>query len=897
MVQSLFKEHQVSRCVLVWDQKGKGFRHQIFPEYKANRAIPPEDLSIQIENSRKASELLGFPQFDALGFEADDVIATLIHRSPNQPFVIVTGDKDLLQLVSDQVWCLDTLKNVWGGPQTAFDKFGVTPNLVVDVQSLCGDSVDNVPGAPGIGPKTAAQLIQEFGNLQGVLAESKRRWAIAEKDRPKDGALKGKKLESIALNIEKIEMSQKLVQLSVEAPVELNPKSYEIRPSDAGLINFSEKLGFTRAIQAIDRILHPNGPAPAAQEALQGEFAMNHGSSSTSHHSANFIGISSLSELAEVLKSAERVNEFALDTETFGLATNTLDNLVGISFSFSENLAYYIPLRHREIEKNLALDGVILQLQKFFYTTNPLCRIVFQNAKFDLHVLAVEKLRIPLHRIEDTMIASFVINPSERHGMDELAVKYLDSYNTIKFTDVVGSLNNFSEVPVEQATQYAAEDAWITLKLWKILSEKLHADNLWPVYESLDRPLISILQQMEEHGVLLDVPYLRKLSFELKTELALKEKEAIDLLKLDGIHVSPDFNLNSPKQIAKILFEELKLPIIKKGKTGPSTDVSVMEELASKHKFPKAVLDIRELSKLLGTYVDALPELTEAGTSRLHTDFSQTIAVTGRLASSKPNLQNIPIRTEKGKKIRFAFTVPPGKTLLGIDYSQIELRVMAHMSQDPALLKAFNEDADIHRRTAALVFDKSEEQINSDERRMAKAINFGIIYGQTAFGLAGALQIDRREAQKFIDGYFRTYPKIKSFMDSLIEGAREKGFVKTLTGRIRYLPDIHSKNPSLRNFAERTAINTPLQGTAADLMKAAMIRVQKEVLSLHNDSWLILQVHDELLFEVNSEKIENFKNSVVSIMERRSLLSSFGCPEFLIPMKAEAATGQNWGEL
>ncbi len=887
MLQSLFRDHRVNRCALVWDQKEKGFRHEIFPAYKANRAIPPEDLSIQIENSREAARLFGLPQFDCRGFEADDVIATLVRRHPEQKFVIVTGDKDLLQLVGPNVWCLDTLKNQWGGLQTALLKFGVAPEKIEDVQALCGDSVDNIPGAPGIGPKGASQLINEFGSLEAVLAEATRRWQLPEKERPSKDALKGKKLEAIATHIDQIHLSLKLVRLSIDVPIEFREEVFQLQVASPELKSWTDKMGFQRIVETLNRILHPGSKSP--------ELPLEN-TAPKSEARATFQTITTLAALEEMLLKHQRSNLIALDTETHGLSVHNEENLVGISFCGSETEAYYVPLRHEEKSGDLSIETVVNRLQSFFFTTNPLCRIVFQNAKFDLHALAREGLRVPLHRIEDTMIASFVLNPSDRHGMDEMALRHLN-YNTMKFKDVLADRKTFAEVPLDIATQYAAEDAWVTWKLWTLLKSKLDAENLWRVYDLLDRPLIAILQKMEEQGVLLDVPYLRNLSRELHEELLQKESAAIELLKADGIHCGPGFNLNSPKQIAKVLFEELKLPVIKKGKTGPSTDVSVMEELAHRHPFPKAVLEIRELSKLLGTYVDALPELVQGGRSRLHTDFSQTIAVTGRLASSNPNLQNIPIRTEKGKRIRFAFTVPPGMLLLGIDYSQIELRVLAHMSEDPELLKAFNEGADIHRRTAALVFGKSESEINSDERRMAKAINFGIVYGQTAFGLASALQIDRKQAQKFIDGYFATYPKIKGFMDSLIAGAHEKGFVTTLTGRIRYLPDIHSKNPSLKNFAERTAINSPLQGTAADLMKAAMIRVQKEVLSLYPEARMILQVHDELLFEVPESEIEAFTKAAVQVLERRNLLADFACASFLVPMKADAAYGKNWGEL
>jgi DNA polymerase-1 len=493
------------------------------------------------------------------------------------------------------------------------------------------------------------------------------------------------------------------------------------------------------------------------------------------------------------------------------------------------------------------------------------------------------------------MLMSFALDPTARHGMDALSQKYLE-YTPIPFKEALGEHDNFAQVDVDTATRYAAEDAAVTYKLWEILSGKLD-EPLRRVYEKLDLPLVPMLQDMERDGILLDVPVIRKISHALHEEVTGLEAKAIGLLRDSGVDVPADFNLGSPKQVAWALFDQLKLPVIKKTKTGPSTDVEVMEELSPQHPFPAVLLEVREINKLLGTYIDAFPELVDPGDTRLHTDFSQTIAVTGRLSSSKPNLQNIPIRTERGRKIRAAFRAPEGRLLLGVDYSQVELRVLAHMSRDKQLLRAFHENADIHRRTAALVLGKDEASINNDDRRMAKAINFGIVYGQTAFGLAKTLGVDRRQAQSFIDEYFRTYPGIRDYMDTMLEQARESGVARTLTGRRRPLADIHSKNPTLRNFAERTAINSPIQGTAADLMKAAMLEVRRKVLPKHPQALLVLQIHDELLFECSPEGVAALQADVLETMERQDLLAPFGCEPFVLKIKADAASGPHWGAL
>ena len=891
MLLSLLDQHEVKRCVLLWDQKEKGYRNKIFPAYKANRSAPPEDLGLQLENCKLGVDAIGIKQLDAAGFEADDLIATLIHQHPEENFVIVTGDKDLLQLVGPHVWCLDTMKQKWSHVEETFEKFGVEPRLVPQVQALCGDSVDNVPGAPGVGPKTAIQLIQYYKSLDAVLNTAVARHEDGSKPVDKADPLKGKKVESIAENLDLVRISLDLVTLSHEAPVPKDLSRFNLSEPDWDKLKvFATSMGFTRLFDQIEK-RHRSATGNAAPQSSQDVAA-------PTESRFEFSRIESVENFREVLALHATADRLALDTETFSLELSGTGDLVGFSFAFSQERGYYVPLRHQEggianLEPSAALDILTHWLQE----TAPFCRVVFHNAKFDLHVLAQEGLTLSAERIDDTMIASFVLNPGERHGMDVLAAKHL-GYSCMSFEEALGELENFSFVDVERATRYAAEDAVVTFSLWEKLSRDLGQDErLLKIYAELDAPLASLLFEMESEGFCLDLEVLQRLSDEFHREVQALETNALAVLKKEGVQVAADFNLGSTKQLAKVLFEELKLPIIKKGKTGPSTDASVLEELSS-HPFPRALLEIREVHKLLSTYIDAFPRLVSPRDGRLHTDFSQTVAITGRLSSSNPNLQNIPIRTERGRRIREAFCAPPGKLLLGIDYSQIELRILAHISEDPELLRAFRENADIHRRTAALVMGTPETQVSDDDRRMAKAINFGIIYGQTPFGLAKSLGIERNQAKKFIDEYFKTYPGIRGYMDSVLEEAQRTQCVKTLAGRVRYLPDIKSKNPTLRNFAERTAINSPIQGTAADLIKKAMLDIRREVLPAFPSVKLVLQIHDELLFEIpDGVDTKAFEGALRERMENPDILRDFIGESFRVPMKVEAGIGPHWGLL
>ncbi|NCN28023.1 DNA polymerase I [bacterium] len=879
MVESLVATEGIERIALIWDRKEKGFRHDLFPEYKANRDAPPEDLSIQIENSQKIMDFFGTRQFSYAGFEADDVIATAVHNHPKQNFVIVTADKDLLQLVTDHVWCLDTMKKKWSNQEEAFEKFGVMPDKIPELQALCGDSVDNIPGAPGIGPKTAAQLMEQFGDLQSILDEAVKRHANPAEFKKVKDALKGKKIEKLAENVDQVKLSLKLVTLSKDVPLEKNLDLYTKNPEQTDeLIGFATELGFHKIVQRHASSANAN----AANEAKK---------------NVKFTLIEDIKQLERILEDNQTAKLLSFDTETKSLASRKANNIVGLSFCFNSQEAYYVAVDHTE-GPNLDKKKVLKAFESFFKDYS-LTNLVFQNAKFDFHVLASEGLRIPAKiDVEDTMIASFVLDPSEPHGMDALAQKYLDGYQTIKFKDVLGDKSNFGEISPKDAADYAAEDAWVTLRLWKKLENLLHECELWEVYERLDRPLVPILFEMEEVGVDVDKGYLAELSKKFHKAEEDCKKTAFKILNDFGVEVNPDtLNLGSTKQIAKILFEDLKLPIIKKGKTGPSTDVSVLQELENQHPFPSLLLEYRELTKLLSTYVDAFPKLIDENTGHIHTDFSQIIAQTGRLASSNPNLQNIPTRTTNGQLIRKAFNARKGHKLLGVDYSQIELRMLAHVSEAENLVKAFQDDADIHRRTAALIFGKEESKVTDDERRAAKTINFGIIYGQSAFGLSKTLKISRSDAQQFIDNYFKSYPQIKDYMDESIRQAQETGFATTITGRRRALRDIQSKNATVRKFAERMAINSPLQGSSADLMKAAMIRVSHEMKKAKVESKMILQVHDELIFEVPNKEVEQMKTLVVSSLESDDLLASFGIHGFKVKMKAVAETADSWGEL
>jgi DNA polymerase-1 len=910
MLMALYEIYQPENVVFVWDTPAKGFRHQIFPQYKANRTAPPEDLGVQIQNSKRVIEVFGIFQIEKDGFEADDIIATIIAKHPDKKFVIVTGDKDLMQLVGPQVWCLDTMKNKWTNQHGAFEKFGVTPEQIRWVQALSGDSVDNIPGAPGIGPKTATDLVQVYGDLDTILSRAKELYLNPElqKNLKKTDPMKGKRIESIYTNHDLIRLSLDLVSLHPDVPIETvqffqSKNSSQNKDEKIKAIqNLFAELGFKKML---DKSLSIFVGSQSSGTSSVSQITTEVNSQTVHHKKWDFICVQSLEELSSILLSAENQPRMSLDTETRSLDVYKEELLVGISLSFNENTAYYIPLRHelgqngetQNSLRNLDFKSVRILFQDYF-KKNIKQKIIFQNAKFDLHVFKTEGfLFSSKQEIEDTMVASYCYDPSESHGMDYLSEKYLEGYRPQSFKEVLNGAKHFGEVSIDNATHYSAEDALVTLKLWNFFEGNLQ--EMAKVYNLIDKPLIQVLYRMERRGFEINTQSLGELSKEFHTELRQIELKARQTLLDSQISLADDFNLLSTKQMAEVLYQQLKLPIKKKGKTGPSTDVNALEDLKDLHPFPRLLLEYREVSKLLSTYIDSFPELVHASTGRIHTDFSQTLTVTGRLSSSKPNLQNIPIRTERGKKIRKAFRAPQSKLLLGADYSQIELRLLAVMSRDATLLQAFHDDADIHRRTAALILGRNEKSITDDERRMAKTINFGIIYGQTAFGLSRELGITKSEAQKFIDGYFQTYPGIAEYSYEAVQIAKKNKSVRTLAGRIRPLKEIDSKNVPLRMFAERSALNSPLQGTAADLIKLAMVRIDTELQTLKElqNSQLILQVHDELLFETNELELRDLERIVKEIMEDRNIFKAFDVEPFPITLKVEVGSGCHWGEI
>ncbi len=890
MLHSLMSSHKIKRCALVWDRPEKGFRHQIFPQYKANRGAPPEDLGIQIENSKKGAHLLGLLQLEASGFEADDIIAAVVDKFPEQNIVVVTGDKDLLQLVGPNCWCLDTSKNKFSNETEAKEKFGVVPSKIAEVQALMGDSVDNIPGAPGIGPKGAQELIHFFGSLDKVLQEAKQRDLSMKA--PKEDPLKGRKLESFKNNIELIETSLKLVSLNRQAPCPTNTLDFELGSTDkSSFQEWSHSLGLEKLAQRILGDLQRKSSEPPTSTDATPNTASTEASIPFSFES---ILLNTEDALKKVLNEHLNHSIMSLDTETRSLDSRSSNNIVGVSFCFEESKAYYIPLSHQNAS-NLDIS-VFNNCWRDFFRVSQLKSILFQNAKFDLHVL--EQCGFPQlnpYVVEDTMVASYVLDPSASHGMDALAQRHLN-YNTQSFESVLGENKSFDQVSVEDACFYSAEDALVTFKLWNVLSRELKQKGLFHVYEKMDRPLIPVLKDIENAGIKVDLAFMSELSQHLHLELQKNEAEALSLLRSEGIEIPEQFNLSSTKQIAWVLFEKLKLPIIKEGKTGPSTDVEVLEELSLQHGFPKILLELRELNKLLSTYVDALPKLVNAETHKLHTHLSQTVAVTGRLASSNPNLQNIPIKTARGREMRKAFVANPNRVLIGADYSQVELRVLAQITQDFHLVEAFKKNQDIHKKTASLILGKDESLVSDDDRRLAKSINFGIIYGQTPFGLAKTLGISRKDAQNFIEQYFKTYPGIKEYMTESIQKAKSDGYAETLFGRRRFLPALHSKNAPIRQFAERTAINSPIQGTAADIIKLAMIECSEVLQQNYPDSHLVLQVHDELIIEAPETLAASIQEQLVAIMEKPKTMEEFNL-KFEVPLKVEAAIGKNWGEI
>ena len=909
MLLKLLADLKASAVAVVFDSKRLNFRNEFYPEYKAHRPEPPEELKPQFALIREATEAFCLPCLELDGYEADDLIATYarLANEAGREVTIVSSDKDMMQLVRPGVRMLDPLKNKPIGPGEVFEKFGVAPDKVVDVQALAGDSVDNVPGVPGIGVKTAAQLITEYGDLESLLARAREIKQPARRQKLIDFA-------------EQARISRRLVLLDDHAPVPKPLEELRVRePDHQKLIDFLKAQGFRTIVSRVEAEMRKDGtiadgalasptptpkstttstttsaPASATQEEIPAEKRSR--PAPPTDVEKRYELVQDLDALAAWVERARSTGILAVDTETDSLTPSTA-TLVGISLATEPGLACYIPLAHKapnaaasgelsfdapEAPTQIPVADAIAALKDVL--EDPSILKIGHNFKFDHQLFARQGVRVA--PVDDSMLISYVLEGGAHgHGMDELAELHL-AYTPISFKEICGTGKNqitFDRVPLDKALAYAAEDADITLRLWSILKPRLVDDRMVTVYETLERPLVPVIADMESCGIRVDRGALSRLSQDLAVRMAEIEKEVHE-------HAGRSFNIGSPKQLGEILFDEMKLGTGKKGKTGAySTDSSVLEELAEQgHVIAQRVLDWRQLAKLKNTYTDALQAQIVEGTERVHTAFAMAATNTGRLSSTDPNLQNIPVRTEEGRKIRRAFVAMDGHKLLSVDYSQIELRLVAEMANIAALKQAFQDGIDIHAATASQVFGVPLDQMTSEIRRKAKAINFGIIYGISGFGLGRQLGIAPGEANAFIKAYFERFHELKVWMEATKAFARQHGYVVTLFGRRCYIPGIHDKNAARRAFAERQAINAPIQGTAADIMKRAMARVPAALKAAGSDARMLLQVHDELLFEVPDAEAEGTAKLVQGVME--------GAAQLGVPLVAEAGIGHNWDE-
>ena len=852
MLQKVVKDEKPDYLCVAFDSKEKTFRHDIYSDYKANRDAPPEDLAKQFPYFEPLVDAFNISSIRIPGYEADDIIGTLALKGSKAGFrvVIVSGDKDMMQLVSPEVQMLDTMKNKWIGVNEVKEKFGVPPEKVIEVMGLMGDSSDHIPGVKGVGPKTATELIQKYGSIEELYK------CIDEIEKKK---LK----EKLIQDKESALLSRKLVTIDTAMKLECSLDDLKVRPSkNEDLRKLFSEFEFSSMLAVLEdgseETSKTTQPLKKKYETVLTETALN-----------------------KWIKKLKKNKIFALDIETTSLRP-VQARAVGISFSCNTGEACYIPLGHSYlgVPDQLRVDWVFDKLKPIL--EDPKIKKVGQNIKYDFIVLKNEGVELQGIAF-DTMLASYLLNPSSRgHNMDALALEHL-GHTTVKYKDVVGTASKeigFDQVQIDRATEYAAEDADITWRLYEKLSGLLKGEDL-KIFEKIELPLLKVLGDMELQGMAVDKSHLQKLSQRIHLLLTEQEKEIYEL-------AGEEFNINSPKQLSVILFEKLELPVIKKTKTGYSTDVSVLEELSAEHDLPEVILLYRQLAKLKSTYVDALQEEIFGKTVRVHTSFNQSVAATGRLSSSNPNLQNIPIRTEMGREIRKSFIAEENNKILSADYSQVELRILAHMSEDESLIDAFINGEDIHTRTAVEIFGTTAERLDAEARRMAKAVNFGIVYGLSAFGLSRQLKIFPKEAKKFIDQYFELYKNVKIYMERTIEDARAMGYTMTLMNRKRYLPDLNSKNRQAREAAERIAINSPIQGSAADLIKLAMINLDREIAQKKLNSRMILQVHDELVFECPSEEEEEMRALVKKEMEEVMPLK--------VPLVVDIGWGDNWND-
>ncbi|SIO23910.1 DNA polymerase I [Salinivibrio sp. ES.052] len=870
MLRSLLRQYPHSHVAVIFDAKGKTFRDDMYEQYKANRPPMPDDLRGQIAPLHKIIKAMGLPLLAVEGVEADDVIGTLATQASKagMPVLISTGDKDMAQLVDQHVTLINTMTNVVMDPDAVREKYGFGPEHIIDYLALMGDKVDNIPGVPGVGDKTATALIANLGGLDDIYANL---------DKIADLSFRGAKsmAKKLTENKEGAYLSYQLATIKLDVALDFTPQQLiKQAPDNDTLVTMYRDLQFRRWLKELDE-----GDAP--EEATSDEPL----SQAVNIERDNYQTVFTLEELEAWLEKIHQADVVAVDTETDSL--NYMEaNLVGISFAVAPGEAAYVPVSHDYLEApaQLSLEEVLSVLRPWL--EDPSAVKVGQNLKYDASVFA--RHNVTLKGIAyDTMLESYVYNSvAGRHDMGSLAERYLQ-HTCISFEDIAGKGKKqltFNQIPLEQAAPYAAEDADVTLRLHHYLIGRVTSDEkLKTIFEFYEMPLVNVLSRMERHGVRIDKDKLATQSETLHTRLIELEREAFEI-------AGEEFNLSSPKQLQAILFEKMGLPVVKKTPSGsPSTNEEVLQELSLDYPLPARILEYRGLAKLKSTYTDKLPRMINAQTGRVHTSYHQAVTATGRLSSTDPNLQNIPIRNEQGRRIREAFTAEPDHTILAVDYSQIELRIMAHLSGDKALLEAFRDGKDIHAATAAEVMGVSLDEVTSEQRRRAKAINFGLIYGMSAFGLSRQLGIGRHEAQTYMDTYFERYPGVKAYMDSTREQAAEKGYVETIFGRRLYLPEIKSRNGMRRKGAERAAINAPMQGTAADIIKRAMILVDQWIqANAADDARLVMQVHDELVLEVKTSSMSKVESQVRKLMESAADLD--------VPLIAEAGSGDNWGE-
>jgi DNA polymerase-1 len=861
MLRRLLADYPDSPVAVVFDAKGKTFRSDIYPEYKAHRPPMPDELREQIEPIHCIVQAMGLPFLCVDGVEADDVIGTLARQATEQgrDVVISTGDKDMAQLVNAHTTLVNTMTDTVMDEAGVEQKFGIPPSLIIDFLALMGDKVDNIPGVPGVGEKTALGLLQGLGGLDSIFSSL---------DKVAELSFRGAKTLGAKLEAEKDSayLSYELATIKTDVPLELAPEELaNSEPNREALVDWFTRMEFRAWL---DELLSGEGDAPPVAEKYESDYVI----------------VTDQAELNGWLDELESADLFAFDTETTSL--NYMEaRIVGVSFAVEAGRAAYVPLAHDYLgaPEQLDRDAVLALLKPLL--EDPDQAKVGQNLKYDASVLANHGIELKGIAF-DTMLESYVLDSTAtRHDMDSLALKYLGQ-KTIHFQEIAGKgakQLTFNQIKVEDAGPYAAEDADITLRLHQVLWPRLSEQSgLASVFTDIELPLVPVLSRIERQGALLSTELLHKQSAELGARLEELKVEAYEL-------AGQEFNLGSPKQLGDILFEKLQLPVIKKTPKGaPSTAEDVLVELALDYPLPKLLLEYRSLSKLKSTYTDKLPEMVNPATGRVHTSYHQAVAATGRLSSSDPNLQNIPIRTEEGRRIRQAFIAPEGYRIVAADYSQIELRIMAHLSDDPGLVKAFKEGQDVHRATASEVFEVDLDEVSGDQRRKAKAINFGLIYGMSAFGLARQLHLGRNEAQQYIDRYFERYPGVAEYMDRTRALAKEQGYVETLFGRRLYLPEINARNKMRVQAAERTAINAPMQGSAADIIKKAMLSVDSWLGQGKADARMVMQVHDELVLEVASTEVEGVCDQLCTLMS--------GAAELSVPLLVEAGVGDNWDE-